>query len=100
MNLFVKVSREHHKGKKLDKMLHDYFITKKQVSFYVVGHESWFEFLENKKAIFKFTDEENEINMFLKGTVKLNGVCDAMDGNSGLYVLEVKNWKELNNTNN
>lgn len=99
MNLFVKVLGEH-KGEKLDKVLHDYYMTKKHVIFYVAGNESEFEYLKDKRVLFKFTDAENEINLLFKGTVKLGCVCDEEDGRSGLYILKVSNLEQLNNKDN
>lgn len=96
MNLTAKILEEN-KVKNFSPMFHDYTITKEQVDFYVVGYESWFEIFNDKKVLFKLTDEEKEVNLFLKGTVHLNSVCDAEDGNKGLYILEVTDWEKLNN---
>lgn len=96
MNLTAKILEEN-KVINLRDMFHNYSITKEQVDFYVVGYESWFEIFNDKKVLFKLTDEEKEVNLFLKGTVHLNSVCDADDGYKGLYILEVTDWKKLNN---
>lgn len=56
---------------------------------------------KNKKFIKELNEndeyDEKEVNLFLKGTVHLNSVCEAEDGNKGLYILEVTDLKGSDN---
>lgn len=92
MNLTAKILEEN-KVESLSPMFHDYSITKEQIDLYVVGYESWFEIFNDKKVLFKLTDEEKEVNLFFRGTVKLDCMCDAEGGMKGLYILKVKNYQ-------